>query len=431
MQICGHKQIASHILSPTSNAMLHSQGCEWAGLCETQEKSTLLDFVASNFDLNLSSVLSEEVKQRRTQVEEANAASAAQSADWIRQKVDRGEITQELVDQYFSDLQAKTSNLYVHDLNIEEFCPELLNKIQISKYFVDDILPWAHRDVHWPSIFFGSVGSGSGMHLDNLASSFTMTQVIGHKLWLIAPYEHRAKFRKLVPHNTSDPTTITQRPEKPFLQSATQVFVDVFSPNFTQFPLASKAPVAIGVLQPGDTMYLPGRWLHAVKNLDDNVGVARNFISTGNGGLNPFMDLCLEVSEKRSEDIITPGEKKKFFNKLCRLATIMAEHPTKYDVERRTEGIHPKQAGDYNRKRMRQYLLRLEEQEEMLFKKEQEQRKGQSTTLSDLNPPSTSKIPQQRTQKGVSALLEKAAQRHLAHEAEHSETAFKFRNREL
>lgn len=171
----------------------------------------------------------------------------------------------------------------------------MLDKFHISKYFYDDMLALSGHHHNWPSVFFGPNGSGSGLHIDSMCTAFTMTQAVGHKLWLAAPFSQLNYLRKLVHENTTEVDMVDQdiTVSNLFLvENYTSHYIDVFAPNFTAFPHAPFAAVFGGVLQPGDTVFLPSRWLHTVKNLDNTIGIARNFIPTSPGGYSDLLSVC-------------------------------------------------------------------------------------------------------------------------------------------
>ncbi len=54
--------------------------------------------------------------------------------------------------------------------------------------------------------------------------------------------------------------------------------VDAFKPDFERHPLARGLPVYEGILNPGEVIFIPETWPHAVYNLDDIVAASGNFV---------------------------------------------------------------------------------------------------------------------------------------------------------
>eukprot|EP01065_Artemidia_motanka_P015526 TRINITY_DN19302_c0_g1_i1.p1 TRINITY_DN19302_c0_g1~~TRINITY_DN19302_c0_g1_i1.p1 ORF type:complete len:435 (+),score=87.10 TRINITY_DN19302_c0_g1_i1:60-1364(+) len=158
---------------------------------------------------------------------------------------------------------------YIHDWPLIELCPGSLVNFTIPKYFSGDLLqrlPSTGGDLpayrnSWPSLFMGPKGSRSALHRDSFASHFIMAHFHGRKRWRL----FNASQRELL-----YPT-----------DEGAAFHVDAFADD-PGFPLARFATPFETTAGPGDVLFVPSQWLHAVHNLDDIVGASMNYVDGTN-----------------------------------------------------------------------------------------------------------------------------------------------------
>jgi ribosomal protein L16 Arg81 hydroxylase len=151
------------------------------------------------------------------------------------------------VDLIFSDAG---ENHYIQQLSLKTELPELLADID-RPALLDrwKIIAYFH-------LWFGGKGCKTPLHFDT-ADNF-LVQVKGTKLvTLFAPNQKAHLY----------PATKTRAPHISR--------INIFSPDESMFPLYKKAePHKFQVcLEPGDTLYLPYRWWHAVESLETSISV--------------------------------------------------------------------------------------------------------------------------------------------------------------
>ena len=170
--------------------------------------------------------------------------------------------------------QKNEENGYVVDFSIGRLCPSLLNKIgfKMSRY-VQDVLQNVGSQFrtkknginnddaiskfvdHWPSLFVGSKGTKSGLHIDSLGH-FWQLVITGKKRWTI--------FDRSV-HHRLQPDAL----RRTFL--------------LTGIEEQSKIPRWEIDLEPGDLILVPSRAAHQVLNLgveDNGIALAGNFVDS-------------------------------------------------------------------------------------------------------------------------------------------------------
>lgn len=173
------------------------------------------------------------------------------------------------LEQFINDLQQfpestwpqKLSNLYVHDVSLPKYCPEILQSYFIPKYFVLDYLQKSTSTLRksWPSLFIGGANTSSGLHVDYGGTSAWMGMVEGRKHWIIAPLSQKSYlYESKDIHNRFD--------------------ADLFRPDYDRFPLLRQAVVYDSIVKPGEVVFIPGNCPHQVQNLDLTIGIAGNYV---------------------------------------------------------------------------------------------------------------------------------------------------------
>jgi len=117
-------------------------------------------------------------------------------------------------------------------------------------------------------LLLGPKRSGTCVHTDPLATSAWNTVISGRKLWVLFPPgvpKSVVKAKKQLKAGEDD--------------EAINYFVDLIPRLRRDHP---SLEMYLFVQGPGDTVFVPGGWWHAVLNLDDAVAVTQNFCSKAN-----------------------------------------------------------------------------------------------------------------------------------------------------
>lgn len=107
------------------------------------------------------------------------------------------------------------------------------------------------------------------MHLDPLGTSAWNASIKGHKLWLLLPPEISrsiVKSKDLIKKGEDDEAIIYMKDIFPRIKE--KYGADLKEMWFIQ--------------NPGDLIFVPGGWWHAVVNLDDTVAVTQNYCNSVN-----------------------------------------------------------------------------------------------------------------------------------------------------
>ena len=122
----------------------------------------------------------------------------------------------------------------------------LLNDLEIFPEYLDP------QDTDGKAFFwFGSGGTITPLHHDPVNLIFV--QVYGRKVWQI-----------ISPHYTH------------MLYNYRGVFseVDIENPDYEKYPLFQRIPIIEVTLEPGDAIFMPVGWWHAVKSLDISISMS-------------------------------------------------------------------------------------------------------------------------------------------------------------
>lgn len=142
--------------------------------------------------------------------------------------------------------------------------------LQVPSYFPDDLFEYVGEKTRPPYrwVLIGPKRSGTCMHIDPLGTSAWNTVLVGRKRWVLMPPGTRKRLVKA----------------KDFIRKgeddeATNYFID-------QLPRLKEAHPELQIIEfiqyPGETVFVPGGWWHAVLNLDDTLAVTQNFCSRTN-----------------------------------------------------------------------------------------------------------------------------------------------------
>lgn len=170
--------------------------------------------------------------------------------------------------------QTDDSPLYIFDSAFDEK-PEtkpLLDDYHVPRYFPEDLFALVGENRRPPYRWFlvGPKRSGTCVHLDPLGTSAWNTLLVGRKRWVLFPPDvskHIVKGKNHVRKGEDD--------------EAVNYFMDIL-PRIKR----TNAPETLRCIEfmqyPGDTIFVPGGWWHAVFNVEDTIAVTQNYCSSQN-----------------------------------------------------------------------------------------------------------------------------------------------------
>ncbi|OQR91034.1 histone arginine demethylase [Achlya hypogyna] len=168
--------------------------------------------------------------------------------------------------------QTDDSPLYIFDSTFDDKkeTTQLLHDYKVPKYFPDDLFSLVGESRRPPYRWFlvGPKRSGTCVHLDPLGTSAWNTLLVGRKRWVVfPPHVDKAivKAKGLVYPGEDD--------------EAGNYFADLLPRMLAKHPDLEYMEF---MQYPGDTVYVPGGWWHAVYNMDDTIAVTQNFCSHAN-----------------------------------------------------------------------------------------------------------------------------------------------------
>ncbi|GMF28804.1 unnamed protein product [Phytophthora lilii] len=170
--------------------------------------------------------------------------------------------------------QTDDSPLYIFDSTFDDHkdTKPLLDDYKVPKYFPEDLFSLVGEDRRPPYRWFlvGPKRSGTTLHLDPLGTSAWNTLIVGRKRWVLFPPH--------VPKNLVNGKKHVRGDED---DEAVNYFMDLLPRLKRATP--PEALQCIEFMQyPGETVFIPGGWWHAVFNVDDTVAVTQNFCSSQN-----------------------------------------------------------------------------------------------------------------------------------------------------
>lgn len=149
---------------------------------------------------------------------------------------------------------------------------EIRRKYNIPKFFREDYFSILKSKVRPPYrwLLIGPRRSGTKVHIDPLDTSAWNISLQGYKLWVIFPNEV--------------PKWIIEGRHLPELSQVGFEAIDFFLwrlPKVLENEGINLRPL-ICVQRPGETIYVPGGWWHAVLNLTDTLAVTQNYMNSVN-----------------------------------------------------------------------------------------------------------------------------------------------------
>ena len=215
------------------------------------------------------------------------------------------------------------SPLYVFDSRFvdNDVAKELLTHFKVPSYFPDDLFGLAGERRRPPYRWFllGPQRSGTCVHIDPLATSAWNTLIKGRKHWVVWPPWVKKSVAKCWDQEKDGEG-----------DEAINYFID-FLPRLRR-QLESKGetvPFFEFIQEPGDTVYIPGGWWHAVLNLDHSIAITQNYCGRQNfeacwratrGGRKKMAAKWLRIMEE-SDVSLRGGGKDGYLRDLARMAT--------------------------------------------------------------------------------------------------------------
>jgi hypothetical protein len=105
--------------------------------------------------------------------------------------------------------------------------------------------------------FAGGQGASTPLHHDEDFSSSFLCQLFGRKRVILFPYEQTSKLYR-APFSVASP-------------------VDPTRPDFHRYPKLKEATAFEAVLEPGDTLHIPGGWWHYVQYIEPGYSLGNRF----------------------------------------------------------------------------------------------------------------------------------------------------------
>ncbi|KAA8497144.1 Bifunctional arginine demethylase and lysyl-hydroxylase JMJD6-A [Porphyridium purpureum] len=170
----------------------------------------------------------------------------------------------------YCELQRDDSPLYIFDSKPISI-GSLRHDYQVPEYFKEDLFAFVPEPRRPPHKWFliGPKRSGSNVHIDPLATSAWNALIAGKKRWIFFP---PGTSRKVV------------KAKYWMREGEDDEPIDYFTVALPRMKrtLGDKFEYIEFIQKPGEIVFVPGGWWHAVLNLEDSVAVTHNFCSSIN-----------------------------------------------------------------------------------------------------------------------------------------------------
>jgi histone arginine demethylase JMJD6 len=170
--------------------------------------------------------------------------------------------------------QRDDSPLYVFEgaFDDDKDGSNILKDYTVPHFFNDDLFKYIKEKRRPPYRWFliGPERSGTTVHLDPLGTSAWNSLISGRKRWVLFRPEVAKRLVKGKHHMGKHDD-----------DEASNYFAFML-PKIREEARAAGHEVYEYIQQPGETMFIPGGWWHAVINLDDTIAVTQNFCSYTN-----------------------------------------------------------------------------------------------------------------------------------------------------
>jgi histone arginine demethylase JMJD6 len=176
--------------------------------------------------------------------------------------------------KYFFEYMKKNNDdspLYLFEKDIgdkKEYKP-IIKNYTIPKYFKDDLFGLMDQSERPPHQWYliGPKRSGTTIHVDPLNTSAWNTSLHGYKLWILFP-NHIPKW-----------IANGKQFKKPSEDSEAIDYFAKILPRLKESEGKENLEYIECIQRPGETIFVPGGWWHAVLNLSDSMAVTQNFCS--------------------------------------------------------------------------------------------------------------------------------------------------------
>jgi histone arginine demethylase JMJD6 len=183
-----------------------------------------------------------QLKEQATRVADKNDRRHFTIAEYIQYM----QTTQDVDPYYLKNCQFHLKTDMVKDYHVPDYFESCLQQMQTQ-------LPMQFQ-LSW--MFIGTANTYSGLHLDIFNTSAWNAVITGKKYWMFYPPE-QAKFL----YNGQ---------------------VNPFNPDLEKFPEFKNARPLVCEQGPGEVVFTPSKWWHAVFNVEAGISLTENYINETN-----------------------------------------------------------------------------------------------------------------------------------------------------
>lgn len=181
------------------------------------------------------------------------------------------------------NLAPEEDRLYLADWEISRQKTPLTEDFSTPNYFDQDLLNTLPKELKFGRtwIFIGHPEVSTPLHQDTFSTSAWLAMMQGSKVIRLVPPQYGDAFN-----------------EKSSL----------FEESTLKRLFEQNIPVFEVIIEAGDTLYIPGKWFHEVRNRDNNIMLTQNFLDKWN-----FLNFSVDFEEKFNQPVKKIiAERKKF-----------------------------------------------------------------------------------------------------------------------